>query len=388
MSRLTRMTARRFRKLFAWVIALLLLAALVLIVLALAFVLTPAPAEPADGRTLAPLLGLAGAVRTPATSQESETCLTDSAGASRPRVSIVIPTYNEREVIWATVQEVLLTAEVSDLDIEVLVVDDDSPDKTWSFVEWQFRDDPVRVIRRVDERGLATAVLRGFQEANGEVLVCMDADGQHPPERLPDLVLPFQHEDVDATIGSRYVDGGGIDGWSRSRQVISRGGTLLAEVSVGRTWQISDPMSGFFAVRRSLVDDILEDLDPTGYKVLLEILARTDPRRVVEVPFTFRERQAGVSKLDARETLRFLAHLGGLSWREVDAVGVAILAVGTMMLASGPLPLAANVGLFGLAALVVSLRSARDLAADLTALDVEVATPIGDAADAEEVSAA
>lgn len=288
-------------------------------------------------------------------------------------VTIVIPTYNEAETIVDVVSQLtlVLVAETP-FDYEVIVVDDDSPDWTWEIVDDHFRTDPdVRVVRRIGERGLATAVLDGFGKAEGDILVVMDADGQHPPENVPDLLIPFSHEDVDVVVGSRFIDGGGIDGWTRSRQLISRAGTLLAELSVGRAWRISDPMSGFFAVRRNLIDDRLGALTPTGYKILLEVLATCDPELVIEVPYVFEERRAGESKLDGRETLRFLSHSLSMSADDVDVVDAALVSVGALFLLANPIPLVISIGIFAVAALRAATRSGRDLGEQLSSIDVQ-----------------
>jgi dolichol-phosphate mannosyltransferase len=229
----------------------------------------------------------------------------DRTGATS--VTVVIPTYNEAEVIERTVSR--CREALADYPAEILVVDDDSPDLTWRLVRVSFlADDDVRVIRRTDGKGLATAVSRGIQEAANEVCVVMDADLQHPPEKIPELVDAFD-DDVGLVVASRYGEGG-IENWSRWRQLVSSGARLVATATLPAARQVSDPLSGFFAVRRDAVSDV--ELAPVGYKILLEILVRGDYGGVREVPYVFRERERGESKLTAAEYRNFLAHLAAL----------------------------------------------------------------------------
>lgn len=260
-------------------------------------------------------------------------------------VSVVIPTYNEAENVVDIVDACLKELFTAGYSAEVIVVDDDSPDETWKVARAGFEtNDRVRVIRRTDDRGLGGAVLRGFEAAAAPICAVIDADFQHPPAKLPEFVHAFHAtdvDDIDLVIGSRYADGGGIAGWSSARQAISHGATLLARLAAPRTWQLSDPMSGFFAVRRDLVFDVEIDtraihspLDPNGYKILLEILTKTRPRRVIEVPFVFRERRAGESKLTVRETGRYLVHCVeiGLADVETKAIGRCTMAFAVLFL--------------------------------------------------------
>lgn len=240
-----------------------------------------------------------------------------------PDATIVVPTYNEAAVIVDLVDAVLQECSQADVDVEVVVVDDDSPDETWRLVEEEFQGGRVQVVRRLDERGLGSAVVRGFREARGEVCVVIDADFQHPPERVPDLVAPFSDPAVDLVVGTRYLEPGGIEGWTWTRRLVSWGGTLVARAGSNRAWSLSDPMSGFFAVRRELVDDVA--LRPDGYKILLEVVERAQPEQVVEVPYVFQPRRAGESKLDTSETVRFLEHATRLGAR-LASVDLALAA--------------------------------------------------------------
>lgn len=231
----------------------------------------------------------------------------------RRDVSIVLPTYQEAETIVDVVEDALLAFDEQIRDVEVLVVDDDSPDETWRIAMEAFNgDDRVRVHRRTEDHGLSSAVVHGFRHANGRFAVCMDADGQHPADRLDELVAALE-DGADLVVGSRHVAGGAIDGWPWTRTVTSKVATLLARAFVPPAREITDPMSGFFAVDREVFDDdVLGLADPHGYKILLELAALVPDADVDEIPITFRARQAGESKLTLDEQLRFLEHIVGL----------------------------------------------------------------------------
>jgi len=198
---------------------------------------------------------------------------------------------------------------------EIIVVDDDSPDGTWEAAESLRRVYPgLRVIRRRNERGLARAVVRGWREARGEILAVMDGDLQHPSEVLGRLIHAIQDDGVDIAVASRHVTGGGVSRWNIIRRGISWTATLMATwVLPGTLRTIRDPMSGYFALRRSVIEG--RRLEPEGYKVLLEVLGRGRYQRVEEIPYTFVERERGGSKLGPRQYAEFLHHLLRLSWQ-------------------------------------------------------------------------
>lgn len=241
---------------------------------------------------------------------------------SGPLVSVVLPTYNERETIIDVVDDVLeeVGKAFGQEEVHVVVVDDDSPDGTGRFVEEVYATDQrVEVIHRKHDQGLSSAVLDGFRCAAGRYAVCMDADGQHPANRIPSLVQALQTgvkdggEPRDLVVGSRHVDGGSIEGWPVSRKVTSKVATLLARAFVPAARKIQDPMSGFFAIDRlTFNEDVLDAADPHGYKIMLELAALVPDAKVAEVPITFRDRQGGESKLTLDEQLRFLEHIVGL----------------------------------------------------------------------------
>lgn len=225
--------------------------------------------------------------------------------AFKPTVTVVVPTYKERDNLAALAGR--LFAACPPQRYELLIVDDDSPDGTAAEAERLAGESPVRCIVRRGERGLSGAVIRGMAAATGDVVVCMDADLSHPPESVPKLVAPLADAAVDMTIGSRFVPGAGLDEhWPWHRRLNSWGARLLARPLTG----VRDMMSGFFAVRRAQLD--LSQLDPVGYKIALEVIVRHRFRNVVEVPIHFAQRAAGQTKLTAAEQLRYLKHLGRL----------------------------------------------------------------------------
>jgi dolichol-phosphate mannosyltransferase len=228
--------------------------------------------------------------------------------------SVVLPTFEERESVGPVIEALQRVPCVA----EVVVVDDDSPDGTASYVRRQFDD--VRVIVRPDGNALSTAVLRGFREARDdtEVLVCMDADGQHPPSRVRDLVSSVELG-ADVAVGSRHVAAGAIDAdWPRLRYAMSLGGSLVAWAAVPASRATQDPLRGMFAARRPVVEAVDHRLDPEGHKILLEVLAQAPVDRVAEVPIEFAPRDAGESTTDASEVLRYCRHMGRLAVRARD----------------------------------------------------------------------
>jgi dolichol-phosphate mannosyltransferase len=230
-------------------------------------------------------------------------------------ISVIIPTYNERDNIGPLVEAVhrALAGE----DYEIVFVDDNSRDGTAEAAGSLSEKYPVRVIVRRDERGLASAVVHGFGQARGELLAVMDADLQHPPEVLRDMVRSAR-EGADLVIASRYVEGGSCEGWGLARRVISKGAIFLAHLLLPRTRHISDPMSGFFLLRRPVVDGVA--LKPSGYKILLEVLMLGRYERPIEVPYAFRVRQRGESKLNARQQIDYLKHLFSLMRRTGELI--------------------------------------------------------------------
>ncbi len=225
------------------------------------------------------------------------------------RFSLVIPTYNEGQNVAVMVHQLSsLLDQTLPQSYELIVVDDDSPDRTWETAQALTVDYPqLRVMRRQMERGLSTAVIRGWQAAKGEILGVIDGDLQHPPEVLLKLLEAIE-QGADLAVASRHVEGGGVSEWSLLRRFLSRGaqvlGLLILPQVVGR---VSDPMSGYFLVRRQAIAN--RTLNPLGYKILLEILGRGEIRQVAEVGYVFQERKQGESKVTWRQYTDYLLHL-------------------------------------------------------------------------------
>ncbi len=228
-------------------------------------------------------------------------------------LSLIAPTYNEKENITPLVER--LHKALSKYSYELIVVDDNSPDGTSDLAKSLSSQYPLKVIVRTAERGLASAVVAGFNQARGQVLGVIDADLQHPPEAIPALVEAIR-EGADVAIASRYVEGGSIEGWSTKREVISKGAKVLATILLPSTREIKDPLAGFFLFKKKVIDGKV--LTPTGYKILLEVLVRGNTSHVEEVPYTFKERERGESNLTFREQLNYLKHLSRLAWYDGD----------------------------------------------------------------------
>jgi len=208
-------------------------------------------------------------------------------------LSIVLPTYNERENIVTMINRVRDKCVRHNLNFEIVVIDDDSPDGTWKIVEDVFKTDSnVKLLRRIGKKGLASAIIDGINYTKNDSIVVMDSDLSHDLEIIDKMYHALQ--DCDIVIGSRYVKGGRIEGWTLKRKIISRGATLIAKLLLFRPEK--DPLSGFFMIRKNAFEAVKELLKPKGYKILLELLVKGD-FVVKEIPFTFRNRTKGKSKL-------------------------------------------------------------------------------------------
>lgn len=218
-------------------------------------------------------------------------------------LSLVLPTFNEAPNITALIDNI--DGVLQSVPHEIIVVDDDSPDGTWKVAEGLMPKHPaLRVLRRVGRRGLSSAVVEGFDMARGDVLAVMDADGQHDAMLLHTMLASIK-TGAHLTIGSRYVAGGSVGEWVTDRRIISSAGTVIAKM-LSRV-KVSDPLGGFFALRADLYKSIRESLHPTGFKILLEILASVPPSsRVTEIPLVFRMRLHGQSKLSMKVHFDFV----------------------------------------------------------------------------------
>jgi dolichol-phosphate mannosyltransferase len=228
-------------------------------------------------------------------------------------VTIVVPTFNESANIRRLLRQIAESVPAR-LPCEVVFVDD-STDDTPEVITEAARDCPFPVSvlhREVPEGGLGGAVVEGLKAASSQWIVVMDGDCQHPPSLIPELIASGERAHAGLVVASRYIKGGSREGLAGGYRIaVSRGATWLTKALFPRRLRgISDPMSGFFAIRRSAVT--AEVLRPLGYKILLELAVRSRPRRVTEVPFVFQDRFAGESKSSAREGFRFLRHLVGL----------------------------------------------------------------------------
>jgi dolichol-phosphate mannosyltransferase len=224
------------------------------------------------------------------------------------KLSLIVPTYQEA----GNIEDFLLeTRQVLDRELpsqyDVIVVDDDSPDRTWMRVaRMQTHDPALRLIRRRGERGLAGAVLRGYQVATGEILGTINADFQHPPQVLQDMIRLTQNTDL--VVASRFCQGGSVGDWPPDRLLMSRvafktGKLILPEVFN----EVTDPLSGCYLFRRSVIEGI--EFSPLGFKTLIEILARGRATRITECPYRMQPRRSGRSKATLGNSFAFLKQL-------------------------------------------------------------------------------
>jgi dolichol-phosphate mannosyltransferase len=242
-------------------------------------------------------------------------------------VSIIVPTYNESHNIIGLLESIECSVPRSLLS-EVVVVDDNSPDKTGEMVETYSEGTgkrntnqatkvrqpnitnieldannmlnssncDLKVIHRPEKKGLVSAILEGIRSSKGQIILVMDADFSHSPSLIPKMLHEIINSDVDIVVASRYIEGGRIRGWPLKRRLISKGAVKIAQYGLPIKKEIKDPMSGFFALKRHVLDNI--KIDSAGYKILLEILVKANNARVKEIPYTFTNRTLGKSKLD------------------------------------------------------------------------------------------
>jgi dolichol-phosphate mannosyltransferase len=225
------------------------------------------------------------------------------------QLSLVLPTYNERRNLEPLIAQIsqILDGAIAE-PYELIVVDDDSPDCTWEAALALTETYPqLRVMRRQGERGLSSAVIRGWQGARGKILGVIDADLQHPPEVLEKLLRAVE-TGADLAVASRHVTGGGVSEWSFTRRFLSRGAQTLGLAILPRVvGRVSDPMSGYFMVKRTAIAAV--EMNPAGYKILLEVIGRGQIHEIAEVGYVFQERVAGESKVTWRQYVDYLRHL-------------------------------------------------------------------------------
>ena len=225
------------------------------------------------------------------------------------RVSLITPTYNERPNISLLAEEVFAAVgQLREIDLELIVVDDNSPDGTGEEAEALRDRYPVQVVHRAGKLGLGSAVMEGFQKSNRDCLGVIDADLSHDPLVLPRLILGLR--EYDLALGSRYNPESRVERWPWYRKMISQAGVLAARQLTG----VQDPLSGYFFLHRRVLQGVT--LTSPGYKILLEILVKGTWSTFVEVPYVFRNRQYSTSKLNFREYYLFSKQLMVFSIRK------------------------------------------------------------------------
>lgn len=224
----------------------------------------------------------------------------------RPQVSIILPTYNESQNIVGILKSIRENIPKGIL-AETIVVDDNSPDGTGGIVEEyisgirKMAEETINVIHRRAKNGLSSAIYNGIQNAKGEMVLIMDSDFSHPPHVIPRMIEAFKQYQCDLVVASRYMTGGQIDGWTMRRKMMSKAATVIAKKGLGV--KIKDPMSGFFAFRKNIIQGL--NFDVLGYKFLLELLVKTKGINVKEIPYTFEDRRLGSSKLDGKTVVDY-----------------------------------------------------------------------------------
>jgi dolichol-phosphate mannosyltransferase len=228
----------------------------------------------------------------------------DRTQSQTAELTIVVPTFNERDNVLEVVQR--LDSCLRGYAWEVMFVDDDSPDGTADRIREMARQDRrIRCIQRIGRRGLSSACTEGMMASSAPYLAVMDADCQHDETALPRMVELLKAGEAEIVVGSRYVDGGGIGNWNSSRAKMSRFATRLSRLVIKQ--DLSDPMSGFFAFRGDVLNPAVRNLSNLGFKILLDLLASSPrPLRLKEVPYEFRNRHAGESKLDSQALWDYL----------------------------------------------------------------------------------
>jgi dolichol-phosphate mannosyltransferase len=226
--------------------------------------------------------------------------------ATAPTLALVVPTFNERERLPELVRAIFTAYDAGGVEGELVIVDDNSPDGTGAVADELARSFPIRVVHRGGKLGLGTAVIEGFDAAAAEIVGVIDADLSHPPALVPRMLSVLQQDGADLVIGSRYIPGGGTRNWEMSRVVMSRFACLLAR----QLTPVRDPTSGFFLMRRERARGVT--ISAGGFKICLELLIRSEPKLVVEVPYVFVGRTVGESKMNWKEAAGYLRQLRDL----------------------------------------------------------------------------
>lgn len=218
-------------------------------------------------------------------------------------VSIIVPVYKERENLPELIRQI---AELRPqlIPLELMLVDDDSQDGTEEYIQ-SLQRSWITLIVRKNQRGLSTAVIKGFRKARYDILICMDGDLSHPVNVIPEMVKAIQTANTDLVIASRFMPGASVDKrWSWRRKINAKLARFLAKPFT----TITDPMSGFFCLRKSTFLACTH-LDPIGYKIALELIVKCPCQHIIEVPIYFAERYRGKSKLTLKQQWYYLIHL-------------------------------------------------------------------------------
>ena len=219
-------------------------------------------------------------------------------------VSIIVPTYKEAKNIPVLAEKIDDAMKNAGIPYEIIVVDDNSQDGIDQEVSKLKKKYPIDLKIRINERGLSSAVIEGFRIARGDIFVVMDADLSHPPEKIPDMVRPLIEKRADFMIGSRFVPGGSAEHFNWYRRLNAGVSRVLAMPFT----RVKDPMAGFFAFPASILPP-LEALNPLGFKIGLEVLVKSSPTSIKEIPIQFKERLYGESKLSIKEQVFYILHL-------------------------------------------------------------------------------
>src|SRR3989344_473364 len=215
-------------------------------------------------------------------------------------ISIVIPTYNESENIKKLIPSLFSNYK----DLEIIIVDDNSPDGTSESARKLAMKYNIKIITREGRLGLSSAVIKGFENASSDIIGVMDADLSHPSSKIREMINLTK--DYDLVIGSRLVKGGKVQRWPLWRKLVSMGATILTRPLTN----IKDPMSGFFFFKKKIIKGI--KLNTIGYKILLELLIKSKYKNTIEIPYIFQNRDTGTSKLTLKEYINYIKHLGRL----------------------------------------------------------------------------
>ena len=226
----------------------------------------------------------------------------------RPDLTLVVPTYNERGHLEDLAAQLFAATDAAGVTLELVIVDDNSPDGTGAIADQLAAVRRVKVIHRPGKLGLGSAVVEGIRVAEADVVGVIDADFSHPPPLVPRMYAVFVATCADMAVASRYVQGGGTSGWPLGRRIMSRVACWLARPLT----PIRDAVSGFFMIRRELA--VRTIVKAEGFKIGLELLVRARPARLVELPFQFANRKAGKSKMGSHETVKYLVQLRDLYW--------------------------------------------------------------------------